>query len=171
MLALRAPGGVAGVGLRWSIDSAAGISYGVRLADLAAQQNFWGGRSLSPGRRQASLASARPANRPEGVSVAEDYRVRVGWRNHPKRKKLMRMLGPDAVLAVHDLWEFCAESRTDGDLGGLGAEDLALAADYVFDPIEWVEALVEVGLLVGGPGAYRVHDREAHQPSRGGRCG
>jgi uncharacterized phage protein (TIGR02220 family) len=94
----------------------------------------------------------------------DDYRVKVGWRTHPKRVKLQRRLGADAVLAVPDLWEFCASSRTDGDLSGMSDEDIAIAAGYPGDAAPWVSALLEIGLLVGKPGRLRIHGWEEHNP-------
>jgi hypothetical protein len=101
----------------------------------------------------------------------EDYRVKTGWRNHPKRKKLARRLGSDGVLALYDLWEFCAESRTDGDLTGLSDEDIGLAVNYPGDPSELVSVLVEVGLLERETNGLNdplnglfVHDWQDHNP-------
>jgi hypothetical protein len=94
----------------------------------------------------------------------DDYRIRVGWRGHPKRIKLERRLGAVAVLALMDLWEFCTSSRTDGDLSGMDDEDIAIAAGYAGNASEWVGALVSFGLLVRTKAGVRVHDWKDHNP-------
>lgn len=102
--------------------------------------------------------------------MPDDFRIAVGWRRHPKRRRLLRALGPAAVIALEDLWAFCTESRTDGDLRGLSAADIADAADYVGDGEAWVKLLATpfadggCGLLDGKPGAFRVHDWEEINP-------
>lgn len=98
-----------------------------------------------------------------GNSV-DDYRVRTGWRNHPKRKKLIRKLGAEAAIALYDLWEFCAESRPDGGLESMSAEDIAIASGYNGDADEFVSVLSDLHLLDGEPGAYVVHDWAEHNP-------
>jgi hypothetical protein len=94
----------------------------------------------------------------------DDYRIRVGWRGHPKRIKLERRLGAVAVLALMDLWEFCTSSRTDGDLSGMDDEDIAIAAGYTGNAAEWVAALVSIGLLVRTRSGLEVHDWKDHNP-------
>jgi hypothetical protein len=93
-----------------------------------------------------------------------DFRIQTSWRTHPKRKKLRRRLGGDGVVAIEDLWAFCAETRQDGSLAGMTDEDIAIACDWEEDPGVLVGALVEVRLLDGTPGNYRVHDWAEHQP-------
>lgn len=96
--------------------------------------------------------------------MPSDYRVAVGWRNHPKRLKLHRRLGTEAVVAVFDLWEFCASCKTDGDLSGMSDEDIAVASGYGGSPEKFVAALVDVGLLDGSRDALFVHDWKTHNP-------
>lgn len=96
-----------------------------------------------------------------------DYRVEPGWHSHPKRRRLRRRLGGDAVLALMDLWEFCANEiheRTDGDLTGLSDEDIADAAGWEGDASVFVMALVDCRLLDGVEGHRAVHDWPLHQP-------
>lgn len=93
-----------------------------------------------------------------------DYRVEVGWRSHPKRARLRRKLGSRAVLAMMDLWEFCAFHKQDGDLSGMDAAEIAEAAGWRGDAEAFVETLAEIELLDGAPGAYRVHDWAERQP-------
>jgi hypothetical protein len=106
-----------------------------------------------------------------------DYRVSTSWRTHPKRLELERRLGKEAVLAVMDLWSFCAEnpSHSSGDLTGMDDEDIALAADYklhrapfysVTYANDWgsyvdyatafVSCLLDLNILEGEHGHYRL---------------
>jgi hypothetical protein len=100
------------------------------------------------------------------VFAVDDFRISTGWRTHPKRAKLERRLGRDAVLAITDLWGWCAAhpERRAGDLSGMDDEDIALAADYPGEPGEFVRTLVALRLLDGVRGAYRVHDYVENNP-------
>lgn len=96
--------------------------------------------------------------------MAFDFRVKTTWRNSHKRKLLARRLGPEAVLAVYDLWSYCADARTDGDLTGLSDEAIAVAADYAGDASEWIGQLAGLGLLDGDELSRSVHDWQEHNP-------
>lgn len=98
-----------------------------------------------------------------GVFLMEDFRIKTGWRNHPKRAKLRRRLGDAGVVALIDLWAFCAEARPGGDLCGLDDEDIALAAGWhCGEPATFVATLVSLGWLEGEPGQYVLHDWAEH---------
>jgi hypothetical protein len=90
--------------------------------------------------------------------------LKVSWRTHRKRAKLQARLGADAVVALQDLWLACKEAKNGGSLLGLDAEDVAIAARYCGDPGLFVATLVELNLLEGGPGSYRIHDYLDHNP-------
>lgn len=94
----------------------------------------------------------------------EDFRVKTSWRTSRKRKMLKRSLGVDAVLAIQDLWSYCASEREDGDLSGLSNEEIAAEADWDGDADEWIAVLVKLTLLDGAEGTYRIHDWEDHNP-------
>jgi len=96
--------------------------------------------------------------------VNTDIRLRLSFRNHPKTKKLRFKLGPEAVLSFIWLLMFTAESRPDGELDGLDAEDLALAADWSGDPQAFVDTLVQVGYLEQTDDGFRIHDWTNNQP-------
>lgn len=100
--------------------------------------------------------------------MSDFYRSYSSWRSHPKRVKLVRRLGLAGDIAVRELWAWCADSdhgHTDGELGGMTAEDIAIAADnYAGDADQLVATLVELRLIDGEPGAYRVHDWLEWQP-------
>lgn len=89
--------------------------------------------------------------------MAEDIRLKASWRRHPKKVKLRKRLGADAIIALEELWLFCGLGRTDGDLSGMSDEDIAIAADWQGDAGAFVATLRDLSLLDGGPGAYRVH--------------
>lgn len=89
-----------------------------------------------------------------------DYRVSVTWRDSLKRKKLLRKLGPEAVLAVMDLWSVTAEQRPDGVLQGWNADDIELQISWDGKPGELVSVLVDLGLLdmEKQSNTYIIHD-------------
>lgn len=99
-----------------------------------------------------------------------DYRVKVGYLDHPKTRKLRRQLGDKAVEFPMRLWEFCATtpSRCDGDLSGLENESIADICRWDGDPDELVRCLRGPdhlpAFLDGEDGAYRIHDLEDHNP-------
>lgn len=94
-----------------------------------------------------------------------DYRIQTSWQTHPKRKRLKRLLGSDGVLAIQDLWGFCAVNRPDGTLSSMDKLDIAIAADFDGDENEFVDALVDLRLLdVNEDGVHSIHDWDDHQP-------
>lgn len=100
------------------------------------------------------------------MTAIEDYRVYLSWRTSTKRKKLRRKLGADAVIAIEDLWGWCAETpaRRDGNLHGMSPEDIADACDYEGDPEALVAALVDARLLDVTPEGFAVHNYAKRQP-------
>lgn len=95
---------------------------------------------------------------------ATDIRLELSFRSHPKTKKLVRRLGSDGALSLVWLWMFAAESRPDGDLAGMDAEEISLAACWDGEPRQFVSALVECRFLEGQDGDYSIHDWQEHQP-------
>lgn len=99
-----------------------------------------------------------------------DFRMPTGWRTHPKRKKLRRRHGAEGVLALMDLWAWCADhpdKRSTGSLEGMDAEDIAIAGDLPDDinPEDWVRSLTELGLLdENADGELFIHDWCSWQP-------
>lgn len=98
----------------------------------------------------------------------DDRRRALTWRHHRKRKRLLRKLGAEAVLAIEDLWDVVAstpEMRPDGVLRGLDAEDVAAEVDYPGDASELLSVLRELRLVdVLESGEFKIHDWEDHQP-------
>jgi len=94
----------------------------------------------------------------------EDYRVKVGWAVSPKRKRLHNALGANGVLAIMDLWGWCAQNRTDADLSDMDAEDVEMAANWAGPPGALIKVLIseKIRLLDRHEGGYRVHDWKDH---------
>lgn len=90
-----------------------------------------------------------------------DFRIRIGFFRHRKTRKLQKSLGAEGVLALLRLWEFAAESRSNGDLSGLSDEDIALSICWESDQPLMPE-LVRIGFVDGNSGDYRLHDWQDH---------
>lgn len=95
--------------------------------------------------------------------MAEDFRIAVGFFRHHKTLKLVRRLGLEGLVALLRLFEYAAEFRTKGDLAGMTAEDIELAAGWNSE-VPFVPILVEVGFLDEGPDGYALHDWQTHNP-------
>lgn len=79
----------------------------------------------------------------------------------------MRALGAEGVLAIEDIWSYCADpshGRTDGDLSGMSDEDIADEIDWAGDAGELMGTLCGLALIDGGPGNRSVHDWLEHNP-------
>jgi len=96
--------------------------------------------------------------------MGADARLQTSLPGHPKTKKLARRVGKAGVLSLIWLLLWCVDNRSDGDLAGMTAEDIELAADWDGEPGVLVKALAEVGFLDGSEGSYTVHDWADHQP-------
>ena len=92
-----------------------------------------------------------------------DIRLAVTWRNHHKRVKLQRRLGPEGVLSFIDLMLAVAQNKPDGLLCGWDNEDIALSAGWTGDADLFVETLIQVRLVDrDGDGRCSIHDWEEH---------
>ena len=96
--------------------------------------------------------------------MSTDARLSTGLPGHPKTKKLVRRLGPAAGWSLVCLILWARANRPDGDLEGMTAEDIELAADWAGDNDALVRELASVGFLDGSDGAYQLHDWAEHQP-------
>jgi hypothetical protein len=98
--------------------------------------------------------------------MAQDFRVRFGFFDHPKTVKLARRGGHEAVVCFLRLWEFCGATpeRGGGDLTGLDDEDIEIAARWTGAPGLLVESLEAVGFLDGVELGRSVHDFTQHNP-------
>ncbi|MFN6506306.1 hypothetical protein [Xanthomonas translucens] len=96
--------------------------------------------------------------------MSTDARLSVGLPGHPKTKKLIRRLGASAGWSLVCLILWARANRADGDLTGMSAEDIELAADWGGENDALVRELASVGFLDGEEGVYRLHDWAEHQP-------
>lgn len=95
-----------------------------------------------------------------------DIRIVVSFKGHRKRKKLVRLIGHEAVGCLLDLWIGAAMSNPNGNLVGWDHHDIASEAGWSGDPDEFVSALVECRFLDVDDenGAYTLHDWATHNP-------
>lgn len=93
-----------------------------------------------------------------------DFRLSTGYFEHPKTIKLERRLGDSGVLSHIRLLRFCASNPTrwDGNLLGMSAEDIAIAAGWKGDEEDFVKALLECRLLDKIPEGLVIHDWADH---------
>jgi hypothetical protein len=92
-----------------------------------------------------------------------DIRLQVSFRDHPKRTKLERRLGPAGPMAFIDLLLAVAQSKPDGSLRGWSDEDIAIAAKWNGKPEEFVSTLAEFRFLDRQEdGSYSIHDWTEH---------
>lgn len=98
----------------------------------------------------------------EGLELAmagsPDIRLMVSFRDHPKRLKLARRLGPAGVVALVDLWLWASANKPSGDLSPMTAEDVEIAAQWSGAGGHLVAALLEVNLLETLEHGFRLHD-------------
>lgn len=93
-----------------------------------------------------------------------DFRIAVGCTSNPKVIKLMRRCGDRAFFCLVSLWGWAAQYRPEGDLTGMDDESIEIAAGWTDEEGEFVAHLSSIGFLDGGPGCYRLHDWEEHNP-------
>ena len=93
-----------------------------------------------------------------------DFRVAVDFFTHHKARKLKKRLGAPALLSLLQLWAYAAKLRTDGNLSGMSAEDIELAAEWDGDEGVFASALLDVGFLDQGEDGYCLHDWAENNP-------
>jgi hypothetical protein len=92
-------------------------------------------------------------------------RISPSFKDHPQRKKLKTILGPDSTSYLIDLSLEAAASRPDGILHGFDAFDLAMTAGWPGDPEAFVNGLIEAGFLdVLEDGTFALRGWQEHQP-------
>ena len=72
----------------------------------------------------------------------------VGLRDHPKTRRLARMLDaepPHVIGYLHCLWYWALNYAPDGDIEDFEPEDIADAAGWTGDPDIFVESLINCG--------------------------
>jgi hypothetical protein len=93
-----------------------------------------------------------------------DIRISVNFWKHLKTVKLERRLGLEGVKALTLLWMWTARNRPNGDLLGLDAEDLEIAAEWRGKPGTLIESLAALAWLDEENGHYKIHDWTDHNP-------
>lgn len=71
-------------------------------------------------------------------------------RNHPKRKRLSRLLGisrRETIGLLHEVWWWAYDYMPEGNLTALTDADIADAVDWEGDPGALVSALIESGFI------------------------
>jgi hypothetical protein len=96
--------------------------------------------------------------------MADDARISTALPRHPKTVKLQRRLGSSGCWSLVCLFLWVAENHPEGDLGGMTAEDIEIAASWPGDTGAFVRILAEVRFLDGQEGAYKIHDWAEHNP-------
>jgi len=102
-----------------------------------------------------------------------DFRVESTYRTHPKFILLKQMYRSEGVDAIFALWAFATEERPKGVLTNMTDKKIAAACGIdptVIDPSEFVNNLVEIGLLDRREdGVVEIHNWKKRQPNIWGR--
>lgn len=107
---------------------------------------------------------------PEG-DMEDDIRLLVSFKGHRKRRRLKRILGPEATDYLIDFWLTIRTDCPDGVLVGWDELDIADAAGWPGgeDPKKFINALIDCKLLdINDDELFVVHDWDEHQ---GWACG
>lgn len=92
-----------------------------------------------------------------------DIRIDVDFFQHSKTRKLQRRHGPEAVLALINLWTWAAKQKPDGRLSGMDEEDIELASNWNGGP-GFVGSLVELHFIDEEEDGYVLHNWEERNP-------
>jgi hypothetical protein len=79
-----------------------------------------------------------------------DIRVDADFIGNPKTQRLIRELGPNAIISLLALWGYAARNRPKGILRGLSPGDIAMVARWEGDPKAFVDGLVRLRWLENG---------------------
>ena len=93
-----------------------------------------------------------------------DFRLHVGYFDHPKIVKLERRVGEGAVLAHIKLMSRAAVDRPNGILSNMDIEDIAIMSKYKGDADAFVQTLVDLRLLDVDGDTYALHNWDKHNP-------
>lgn len=93
-----------------------------------------------------------------------DTRIINTLPSHPKTRKLIKRHGQAAGWNLICLFLFVSSNRPDGNLFGMDAEDIELAADWSGADGEFVTALTDFGFLDCTEEGYAIHDWSEHNP-------
>ncbi len=97
---------------------------------------------------------------------ATDFRISIGYVNHPKIRLLKAELGADAVLCHLALIDYCATNKPNGLLHGMSIKLIEAASGWQGEKGAFVAALssYDINLLDHDNDGYSMHDWEDHQP-------
>lgn len=90
--------------------------------------------------------------------MPDRFEVSAGFANHWKTRKLVRRHGADGLLGVLRWWGYASTDHPDGNLARCTAEDLEAIADWRGEDGALVATAIELRLIDGQPGKYRIHD-------------
>lgn len=91
-----------------------------------------------------------------------DFRVSIGFFDHPKTMLLESMLGLDGVCSLLRLWAFAAQHNPTGIFSNGKRKFIELAIRWKGNSGEFIQALVEIGYLDEINEGYKLHDWEHH---------
>ena len=91
--------------------------------------------------------------------------LELDYFDHPKVRRLVSLLGPDADVLPIRLWAFTGKFYFDaGRIRGVAPEEIELGIRWRGKPGQCVAALVQAGILeIIGENDYQVHDWLKHQ--------
>lgn len=93
-----------------------------------------------------------------------DIRISVSLVGHPKVKRLMRTLGPWSFYSLISLWTYAAVNKPDGNLTGMDAIDISIAANWDGDETAFFDAICQMGFVDCRDGKVVIHDWAEHNP-------
>jgi len=93
-----------------------------------------------------------------------DIRVSVNMPNHPKVKRLIRVLGAEAFYSLISLWAYAAINKPDGDLTGLDEIDISIAANWDGDEVVFFNTICQMGFIDCTDNKILIHDWVDHNP-------
>lgn len=92
-----------------------------------------------------------------------DFRLSVGFWQHPKTKKTARRLELEGIRSLQILWAWAAVNRPDGNLSGMDWEDIELAADWQGEERKFFDTCLGMWIDETSDG-YALHDWQEHNP-------
>ena len=98
------------------------------------------------------------------MATNTDIRIAVGFPDHWKIEQLMLELGPQGCWSWLTLLCRVGANRPTGSLAGMKPMQIKIAAKWPGDPQQFIDKLVEIGLLDDTPEGLVVHDWPEHNP-------
>ena len=91
-----------------------------------------------------------------------DFRVKDDFLDHPKTKKLARILGEGSILCLLRLWGHATRNKWTGEFTNMDTDDIEIAAGWNGQPGEFLNAILNVGFLEQPGEWFQLHDWEDH---------